>query len=372
MDFELSEEQVELCRSVRSVLERECPVSLVRQIVEAGSLPDQPWRSAGELGWAAIAVPERLGGLGQGFQELGLVVEEHGRALAPGPFLASATQFLPLVLEAGTPEQQERFAAPVAAGERTGALAVAGPSGRSLALDDSLRARRDGAGWILEGSRHFVLDGDTADEVALAARVEEGDGVGLFAVPREALKTERIVGLDASRPLAHLTCPALAVGPERALGSPGRSAPALARALEAAVVALSLEMVGTCQRLLELSVEHAKQREQFDAPIGSFQAVQHKCTDMFTAVEKARATAWFAMMAIGEDDPRRSLAASMAKASAGACQRRVAKEAIQIHGGTGFTWECDVQLFVKRAKTGEALLGTAAEHRARIARQLGL
>jgi alkylation response protein AidB-like acyl-CoA dehydrogenase len=119
-------------------------------------------------------------------------------------------------------------------------------------------------------------------------------------------------------------------------------------------------------------VAHAKHREQFDAPIGSFQAVQHKCTDMFTAVEQARATAWFAMMAIGEEDPRRSLAASMAKAAAGACQRRVAKEAIQIHGGTGFTWECDVQLFVKRAKTGEALLGSAAEHRARIALLLEL
>jgi alkylation response protein AidB-like acyl-CoA dehydrogenase len=372
VDFELSEEQAELCRSVRAVLERECPVSLVRRIVEEGATPEQPWKSAGELGWPAIHVPERLGGLGLGFEALGLVAEEHGRHLAPGPFLASATQFLPLVLEAGSPAQQERFVPPVAAGERTGALAVAGPTGRGIAPDGALRARRDGAGWVLEGSRHFVLDGDAADEVALVARVEEGDGVGLFVLPREALKAERVVGLDASRPLAHLSCPAVRVGPERALGTPGRSAAALARALEQATVALALEMVGTCQRLLELSVEYAKHREQFDAPIGSFQAVQHKCTDMFTAVEKARATGYFAMMAIAEEDPRRALSASMAKAAAGACQRRVAKEAIQIHGGTGYTWECDVQLFAKRVMTCEALLGSAADHRARIADLLQL
>ncbi len=147
---------------------------------------------------------------------------------------------------------------------------------------------------------------------------------------------------------------------------------ALARALDEATVALALETVGTCETLLQSALEHARNRKQFDQPIGSFQAIQHKCADMFVALEKARATAYFAMMTIAEDDPRRRLGASMAKLAAHDCQRLIAKEAIQIHGGTGYTWESDLHLFVKRAKSGAALFGTAAEHRARIATLLEL
>ena len=132
-------------------------------------------------------------------------------------------------------------------------------------------------------------------------------------------------------------------------------------------MAAALECVGACQTLLEMTVEHARLRHQFDQPIGAFQAIQHKCADMFVQVEKARATAYFAMMAVAEDDPRRSLAASMAKAAASDCERLVCKEGIQIHGGMGYTWESDVQLFVKRAKTLEALFGTGRAHRRRIA-----
>jgi alkylation response protein AidB-like acyl-CoA dehydrogenase len=156
------------------------------------------------------------------------------------------------------------------------------------------------------------------------------------------------------------------------LGSPGSSARALGRALERATVAAALECVGTCQSLMAITVEHARNRRQFDQPIGAFQAIQHKCADMFVQVEKARATGYFAMMAVAEDDPRRRLAASMAKAAASDCQRLVCREGIQIHGGMGFTWESDVQLFVKRAKTLEALFGTGAAHRQRIADLLEL
>jgi alkylation response protein AidB-like acyl-CoA dehydrogenase len=173
--------------------------------------------------------------------------------------------------------------------------------------------------------------------------------------------------VDTSRPLVHLRFEDVSVGADRTLGSPGASAEALERALDVARVALALETVGVCQALLDKSVAYARQRIQFDRPIGSFQAIQHKCADMLVAVEKARAVAYFAMMTIGEDDPRRRLAASMAKSAAGDCQRLLCKEAIQIHGGTGYTWECDVHLFVKRAKTDAALLGSAADHRARVA-----
>jgi len=367
MDFEITEEQEELRASVRSVLEQECPLTLMRDIVETGTLAAEPWKSATELGWPAIAIPESAGGLGLGYAELGLVAEEHGRVLAPGPFLATVTQFAPVVLEAGSAEQAERTLGRVAAGELTGALALASDSGSGLTPNSSLRARRDGDDYVLEGVRHFVLDGDVADEIVVVAHVDEGDGVGLFLVPQGAAKAERITSLDASRPLARLHFDGVRVSAEHTLGSPGASASALTRALEVASVNLALETVGTCTALLDLTVDYAKQRKQFDQPIGVFQAVQHKCSDMFVAVEKARATAYFALMTLAEDDPRRSIAASSAKSAAGDCQRLVCKEAIQIHGGIGFTWEADVHLYVKRAKTGDALLGTAAEHRARIA-----
>jgi alkylation response protein AidB-like acyl-CoA dehydrogenase len=367
MDFEITPEQQELVDSVRTVLERECPTALVRDVVENGRVPEQPWKSARELGWAAIDLPEEQGGFALGFAHLGLVIEQHGRFLAPGPFLATVTGFLPLVLEAGSAAQRERFARPAGAGERTGALAIDHGRAAEHAPGDGLQARRDGAAWLLDGQRRYVLDGDGADEIAVAARVDGGDGVGLFVVPQGAAKAQRVTTLDASRPLAHLRFDGVRVEADRVLGTPGASARALGRALERATVAAALECSGTCQRLLERTIEHARNRRQFDQPIGAFQAIQHKCADAYVQVQKARATAYFAMMALAEDDPRRTLAASMAKAAASDCQRLVCKEGIQIHGGMGYTWESDVQLFVKRAKTLEALFGTGAAHRQRIA-----
>jgi alkylation response protein AidB-like acyl-CoA dehydrogenase len=370
MNFEVTPEQQALIDSVRAVLVRECPTSLVRDVVENGSAAEQPWRSACELGWTSIDLPEIVGGLALGFTTLGLVIEQHGRCIAPGPFLATVSQYLPLVCEAGSPDQLERFGAPAGGGDRSGALAI--DHGRAAEHDpgESLRAHPDGDAWVLDGERCYVLDGEAADEIAVAARVDLGDGVGLFVVPQEAAKARRVVALDASRPLAHLRFDGVRLEPERVLGTPGRSARALGRALERATVAAALECVGTCQTLLEMTVEHARNRRQFDQPIGTFQAIQHKCADMFVQVEKARATAYFAMMALAEDDPRRTLAASMAKAAASDCQRLVCKDAIQIHGGMGYTWESDVQLFVKRAKTLEALFGTGGAHRQRVAELL--
>jgi alkylation response protein AidB-like acyl-CoA dehydrogenase len=372
VDLEVTPEQQQLVDSVRMVLEREVPTALVREIIENGSDPDQPWRSARELGWTAIDVPESLGGLGLGFDQLGLVVEQLGRFIAPGPFLATVTQFLPLVREAGDGDQQERFVGAAAAGALTGALALDHGRAFEHAPGDSLRARRDGGAWVLEGRHRFVLDGDRADEIAVVARVEAGDGVGLFVVPQRAVKAERVLAPDASRPLAHLRFDAVSVEPERVLGAPGASGRALGRALERATVAAALECVGTCHALLDLAVEHAKSRRQFDQPIGAFQAIQHKCADMLVQIEKARASAYFAMVAITEDDARRTLGASMAKVAASDCQHLVCKEGIQIHGGMGYTWESDVQLFVKRAKTLEALFGTGAQHRGRVADLIGI
>lgn len=368
MDFEPGAECDALVAAVRSALAQECPLDLVRRQVETGVRSEQPWKLAVSLGWPGVAVPESCGGAGLSAVELGLIIEQHGEKLATGPLLTTTTQFLPCILEAGSEEQKRRFAGAAARGEKTGTLAVSGQSGRGLAPDDSLRARPDGAGgYVLEGERHFALEAGHVDEIVSVARVDEGDGIGLFAVPRRSVEVEPQESLDASRELSRLRYHGVCVGPERVLGTPGRSAAALERALDCARVGLALEITGSCRGLFDLALDYAKQRVQFDQPIGSFQAVQHKCADMFVALQKARAVCLFALMTLAEDDPRRRLAASMAKAAAGDCQALVCKEAIQIHGGTGFTWECDVHLFVKRAKTAAALLGTAAEHRARIA-----
>jgi alkylation response protein AidB-like acyl-CoA dehydrogenase len=370
VDFEISTEERALVDSVAAVLAHECPTALVRDVVENGRVPEQPWKSACELGWTAIDLPEAIGGLDLGFTALGLVVEQHGRHLAPGPFLASVTQFLPVVCEAGGPDARTRFAAPAGSGELRGALAVDHGRVTGDAPGAPVEARRVDDAWILEGRHAAVLDGDVADEIAVVARVAEGDGVGLFVVPAGAVRTRRRAAVDASRPVAEVAFDGVVVAADRVLGTPGACAGALSRALERATVAAALECVGACQTLLDTTLEHARSRHQFGQPIGAFQAVQHKCADLFVQVEKARATAYFALMAVAEDDPRRALATSMAKAAASDCQQLVCRDAIQIHGGIGYTWESDVQLFVKRAMTLEALFGTGRAHRQRIADRL--
>jgi len=360
VELEFTDEQQELRASVRNFLEQECPIALVRSVVEMGAAADDLWAQMVALGWPALTVPEEHGGLGFGFVELAVVTEELGRAVAPGPFLATVTQFVPAVRHGGTPEQQARFLGPVAASGATGTLAVGG----------NLTARPVEGGWALAGTVRRVLEAERADEVALAARLD--DGWGLFVVPGSAVRATPEASLDQSRRLATVELDEVIVDDERALGVPGGAENALDRAVEEAIAALAIEMVGTCQSIFDVALDHVRNRQQFGVPIGSFQAIKHKFADMLVALERARATAYFAAATVAEDDERRPLAIAMAKAAAGEAQRLIAQEGIQVMGGIGFTWEHDMQLYVKRAKSGDALLGTAAHHRARVARLAGL
>ncbi|HEX4539576.1 MAG TPA: acyl-CoA dehydrogenase family protein [Acidimicrobiales bacterium] len=375
MDLEFTADQEELRTSVRAVLARECPPSFVREIVEKGASADDLWAAMVDLDWPALTIDPEYGGLGLGFVELAVVVEELGRAIAPGPFLPTLSQFVPAIREAGSAEQQRRFLADVVAGRITGTLAVAEESGSWAGEDVTLVARSQGDGWILHGSKHYVADGATANELVVAARLDgtDGpDGLALFIVPREAVAASSLQTLDASRQYASVHLDGVTVGPDRTLGEPGRCAPVLARVVEEASTALALEMVGTCQSIFDIALEHAKTREQFGSPIGSFQAMKHKFADMFVALESARAVCYFASATLAEDDERRSLAVSMAKAAAGDCQRLLTQEGIQTLGGIGYTWEHDMHLYVKRAKSGDAVFGTARQHRARVATLAGL
>jgi alkylation response protein AidB-like acyl-CoA dehydrogenase len=374
--LEFTSEQDELRDGVRTMLARECPISLAREVVEKGATPDALWSQMVELGWPALTVPERAGGLGMGAVELSVVVEELGRVLAPGPFLPTVTQFAPVVAEAGSPEQQERFLGGIAAGDLTGTLALVEESGSVDAGQIATTATPDGDGFVLEGAKKTVVEASTADEIAVIARTpgtRDDDGVGAFVVARDDLRLDAIDALDPTRPLARVVFDGVRIGADRALGQPGpATAAAVRRAVEVATTALAVETVGAAQAIFDITLTYAKQREQFGAPIGSFQALKHKFADMFVALERARATSYFAALTIAEDDDRRALATSTAKAAAGDCAALLAKEGIQIHGGIGYTWEHDMHLYVRRVKSSSLLFGNAAQHRARVADLIGL
>ena len=376
MHLEFTAEQDELRDGVRGMLARECPISLVREVVEKGTSPDALWSQMVELGWPALTVPESAGGLGMGAVELAVVVEELGRVLAPGPYLPTVTEFAPVVAEAGSPEQRERFLGGVAAGELTGTLALVEESGSVDVGRVAATATPDGAGFVLHGMKQTVVEASSADEIAVIARRPDtrgDDGVGAFVVARADLGVEPIEALDASRPLARVALDGVRVDADRALGAPGPgTAVAVRRAVDVATTALAVETVGAAQAIFDITLAYAKQREQFGSPIGSFQAIKHKFADMLVALERARATSYFAALTIAEDDDRRALATSTAKAAAGDCAALLAKEGIQIHGGIGYTWEHDMHLYVRRVKSSSLLFGNAAQHRARVADLIGL
>jgi alkylation response protein AidB-like acyl-CoA dehydrogenase len=373
VDLEFTEDQEHLRTTVRAFLEAECPMRLVRDVIEKGASTDELWAHMVELGWPGLAIAPELGGAGLGFVELAIVCEELGRAVAPGPFLATATQFVPVVREAGTAEQRERFLRPVAAGEITGTLALADSPSAWDPAHPQATATRTANRFELHGTKHVVADGDQADELVVSALLDGHPS--LFVVPGDAPDATRLTTLDGSRSHATVRLDGVVVDDSRLLGradGDGATAHALERALEEASVALALETVGTCQAIFDVDLAYAKVREQFGVPIGSFQAIKHKFADMLVALERARAIAYFAALTIAEDDPRRTSAASMAKAAAGDCQRLLAQEGVQILGGIGYTWEHDMHLYVKRAKSNDALFGNAGWHRLRVAELLGL
>jgi alkylation response protein AidB-like acyl-CoA dehydrogenase len=376
MELEFTGDQDELRDSIRAVLVKESPVSLARAVFETDSRPTALWATMVDLGWPALTIAEAHGGIGLGVLEAAILAEELGRVLAPGPLFATVSQFVPAIREAGTPEQQARFLGAVASGEITGSLAIAEASGSFDPADVEATVAIDGERATLSGSKRFVVEGDAVDELVIVARVagRPGDeGVRSVVVPVASLATDPARVLDGTRRLVHIDLDGVHVASDRVLGDPAASAaPALRRAIEEATVCLALEMVGTAQTIFDTALEYAKQREQFGVPIGSFQAIKHKFADMMIALERARSLGYFAALTIAEDDPRRTSATSVAKAAAGDCQRLLAKEGIQIHGGIGYTWEHDMHLYVRRIKSGEPLFGTSAWHRARIADLLGV
>jgi alkylation response protein AidB-like acyl-CoA dehydrogenase len=388
MDLELSEEESDLRDNVRAVLASICPPSAVRAVYDGKGDSAAIWARMVELGWPALAIAEEHGGLGMGFVEVAIVAEELGRAVVPGPLLATVTQFVPAVREvgacgAGEPALATSLLERVAAGEATGTVALA-ERGCWDPASVATTAEATAGGWVLHGAKGAVLDGATADEVLVVARAPGtigAEGLGAFVVPASALAARPRTVADPTLPLADLELDGVVVPPDRVLAAPGPGAGAAAgaavtealdRAGQEATVALAMATVGACRVIFEQTVDYAKVRVQYDRPIGSFQALKHRMADMYLAVERATSLGWFAALAIAEDDPRRAEAAAMAKAAAGECQRLVVQDGLQLHGGIGMTWEHDLHFLLKRAKSAEVLYGGAVHHRARLAGMLGL
>jgi len=370
MDLELSDDEAGLRDNVRNVLAGICPPTVVRSVYDGAERPLAMWDQMVELGWPALAIAEEQGGLGLGFVELAIVAEELGRAVVPSPLFATATQFAPAVRELAG-EAGSLFLAAVASEGLTGALAVA-EDGRWSAGAVQTTATPIGTGWVLQGVKHAVVDGATADEVLVVARGVEG--LGAFVVERNAMQVTPRLVVDPTLPMADLRFDGVIVEADRVLALPGdpHVDRALRRALEEATVATAAMTVGACRRLFEETVEYTKAREQYDRPIGSFQALKHRMADMYLSVERATALVYFAALTITDDHADRSLAAAASKAAAGDCQQLVVQDGLQLHGGIGYTWEHNLHFLLKRSKAGDALFGNSTAHRAHLARLLGL
>jgi alkylation response protein AidB-like acyl-CoA dehydrogenase len=324
---------------------------------------------AGEIGLCGLSLPERYGGSGYSRADRAAALHEMGRCLLPSPFLASAVLAAETLLATGDEDVLAGVLPGLAAGTTLAAVAYQETPGGD---GPTVRAVRDGTRWLLTGSRSFVLDGSQADLILVPAATESG--IALFAVDAAAarrLSRRPMRTLDPSRPQARLD---FAATPGRLAGAVGAGAHAVRQGLAHATIALAAEQVGGAERCLQAAVEYAGMRRQFGRPIGSFQAIKHKCADLLILVESARSAARYAasVSSSPESDEDLYAAAALAGAYCSTAYFTVAAENIQIHGGIGFTWEHHAHLYFRRAKASEVMFGTPVEHRAVLARHLGL
>ncbi|MFM7225249.1 MAG: acyl-CoA dehydrogenase family protein [Actinomycetota bacterium] len=376
MNFAFSEEQEELRRTVRQFLESKSPETEVRRLMGTTEGYDPAvWQQMGqELGLQSIAIPEEYGGQGFTFIELGIVLEEMGRVLLCAPYFSSVVLAAGAILNAATEAEKAELLPGIASGETIATLAFTEPSGKWDAAGITMEATPAGDGWTLSGEKMFVLDGHVADLIVVVARTAGTtgtDGISFFAVDGAAAGLTRtaLATMDMTRKQSRLE---FANVPARLLGTAGAGWPALAKTLDQAAVALSNEMVGGGQMVLDMSVEYAKVRVQFGRPIGSFQAIKHKCADMLLEVESAKSAAYYAAWAAAEDNDELPVVASLAKAYCSEAYFHASAENIQIHGGIGFTWEHPAHLYFKRAKSSEIYLGDPTYHRELLAQRIGI
>lgn len=361
----LTEEQMYLSKTVRELLAERAPRGSVPDPGAVGDFDRELWMlMAQQIGLHGLALPEEFGGAGYGPVELAVVFEEMGAVLLSAPFFASVGLVATILRETGDRAVCADHLPAIASGETVGAFAFLEAGGRWDESEIQLAATSTDGGWQLTGRKLYVVHGCAADILVVAART--GAGISLFLVETDAPGVDRVPldVLDPTRPQASVT---FAGTPARLIGEQGGGWEVLARAFDVAAIYLACEQVGGAARCLDISVEYAKSRVQFGRPIGSFQAIKHKCADMLVTVELARSAALEAATAAAAGRPDTAMLASLAKAVCSEGFVRCATETIQIHGGIGFTWEHPAHLYYKRARSGEVLLGAPGYHREQLA-----
>ena len=378
MDFGFSEEQEMLRKSARDFLAKESPMTYVRHMMDdERGFRDEQWAKMAELGWMGLILPEEFGGAGLDFVDMVVVLEEMGRVVLPGPFFSTVILGGVALAGGGSAALKKELLPKLAEGKLHVTLAQLEPNARWDADGITLEAKKNGTGWRLAGTKLFVPDAHTADLLVVAGRTpgsKGAEGVSLFVVDAQAkgVSTTLLKTMDQTRKLCEVAFDGVGVAADRVLGEPGHGWELLERVADAGKVGLCAEMCGGAQKVLEMSVEYAKVREQFGRPIGSFQAIQHKCANMLVEVESSKSATYYAAWAVANDVPEARLAAAMAKAYCSDAYRHTAGEGIQIHGGIGFTWEHDMHIYFKRAKSSEVTFGDATWNREIVATLIGL
>jgi len=371
MNFAFSEEQEELRKVVRDFLNAKSDEGTVRELMETDSGYDPAvWSQMGEqMGLQGLIIPEEFGGSGYSYVELIVVLEEMGRRLLCAPYFATVALAANTLLHSGDDAAKAEYLPGIASGETIATLAFTEANGRWDESGITVEAAGSGDSHTITGEKMYVLDGTIADLILVAART--AGGVSLFAVAGDAagLTREGLSTMDQTRKQARLT---FADTPARLIGAEGGGWDVLSRVLDLAAVALAAEQVGGAQECLEMAVQYAKDRVQFGRPIGSFQAIKHKCADMLLEVESAKSAAYYAGWCASELNDELPSVASLAKSYCSEAYFHTTAENIQIHGGIGFTWEHPAHLYFKRAKSSELFLGDPTYHRELLAQRIGI
>jgi alkylation response protein AidB-like acyl-CoA dehydrogenase len=374
MNFDLSQDQKLLVDTAAAFARKESPVTRLRAMRQDPlGYSKSVWKQMGELGWLGILLPESLGGFGGAFSDAALVIEKLGTTLVPEPYIASVVLAGSTLLAAGDDAQKKRWLEPLVAGDTTLALAYAERDGRFDPLRVATRAQKTGNVYRLRGEKVFVLNGHAADAIVVSARtsgaVADREGISAFVVDAgtRGLSTRPIKTMDGHH-AAMLTFDDVEVESNRRLGGEGAAAAAVEKALDFGAAAACAEGVGIMQTVLAMTRDYLCTREQFGVKIGTFQALQHRCVDMFIETELARSASM--MASIKADDPdevERKTAVSAAKVQLAVSGRFVTQQAIQLHGGIGVTDEHDVGLYFKRMHVLSTLFGDEEHHLARFA-----
>ena len=371
MEFELNETQKLFKDSARELFAAECPPAAVREMIERGEpYSESLWKKLVEQGWTGLILPEQYGGTGLGTVEMAIAFEEMGRALVPGPFLSTVALSGSLIEKACSTPYRTKLLGAISEGKSKATVALLEDSA-SWNLDAvALRATPTAGGVKLNGKKLFVSDAAVSNVIITAAR--QGSDIVLAFVDSASpgISTKAMPGLDQTRLLYEVKFDNVTVAADDVTSDAAAARAALEHALDVASLAVSAEMVGGMQWILETTVEYAKTRKQFGKPIGAFQSVQHHCANILLMTESARSAVYYAAWLMNDRPDEAALAVSVAKAYASDSYREVGNLGIQVHGGVGFTWDENLHFYYKRAKASELMFGDATFHRERIARLL--